>query len=137
MTGKVPDSGNHFEDIVEIMKILRSPDGCPWDMKQTVKSAVRDLLSEADEVREALEKDDMENLREELGDLLWGIIFTANVAREKDLFSIDDILRDTREKIVRRHPHVFGDKPADSPEDAQRLFKEAKESEKNGRIHKG
>jgi uncharacterized protein YabN with tetrapyrrole methylase and pyrophosphatase domain len=137
MAKEIPETGDVFKDIVEIMKALRSPGGCPWDLKQTVESAVEDLLGEADEVKQALEKGDMENLREELGDLLWCIVFTANVAREKDLFDIEDILRDTKEKIIRRHPHVFGDTPAESPEHASRLFQEAKEKEKNGRIHKG
>ena len=126
-----PDSGNSFADILDIIRILRSPGGCPWDMKQTIETAVEDLLSEADEVREALDKDDMKNLREELGDLLWAIVFTANIAREKHLFDIDDILREAKAKMVRRHPHVFGDARAGSPEDAMGHFQDAKKREKH------
>jgi uncharacterized protein YabN with tetrapyrrole methylase and pyrophosphatase domain len=137
MAGKVPpNSGNPFADIVDIMKILRSPGGCPWDMKQTLDTAVEDLLGEAEEVREAIEKGDMDNLREELGDLLWSILFTANIAREKHLFDIGDILREARAKIIRRHPHVFGDASADSPDEAMWHFQEAKKREKDA-IHKG
>ena len=128
----VPDTGNIFNDIVEMMRILRSPGGCPWDIKQTLESAVKDLLGEADELREALEKGDIDNLREELGDVLWGIIFTANIARERDIFTIEDVLRDVKDKIARRHPHVFGDAVAESPEEAMMLFTRAKEMEKNG-----
>jgi len=132
MTGREPpDSGNSFADIVNIIRTLRSPGGCPWDMKQTIETAVEDLLSEAGEVREALEKDDMENLREELGDLLWAIVFTANISREKHLFDIEDILRDARAKMIRRHPHVFGDARAGSPEEAMWHFQDAKEREKH------
>lgn len=119
MAGKdIPDTGDVFQDVVELMKTLRSPGGCPWDMKQTLETAVEDLLGEADEVREAIEKGDTENLREELGDLLWAIVFTANVAREKDLFDIEGILKGTKKKIIGRHPHVFGESDAESPEDA-------------------
>ena len=132
MAGKTPpDSGNSFADIVDIMKTLRSPDGCPWDISQTLDSAVEDLLGEAEEVREAMNKGDMENLREELGDLLWSIVFTANIAREKHLFDIGDILRETRDKIIRRHPHVFGDARAESPEEAMGHFQDAKKREKH------
>ena len=128
-------AGSAFDEIVELMERLRSPGGCPWDMKQTLETAVDDLMGEADEVREAMEKGDMENLKEELGDLLWTIVFTANIAREKHLFGIVDILTDTRDKIIRRHPHVFGDAKAESPGDARRHFREAKEKEIHG-IHK-
>jgi uncharacterized protein YabN with tetrapyrrole methylase and pyrophosphatase domain len=135
MTGgkSIPDTGDCFRDMVETIRILRSPGGCPWDMKQNLEAAVENLLSEADEVREAMEKGNMENLKEELGDLLWGILFAANVARENDLFDIDCILKYTMEKIIRRHPHVFGGADARSPEQASRLFKEVKEMEKNAK----
>jgi uncharacterized protein YabN with tetrapyrrole methylase and pyrophosphatase domain len=126
---QAPQTGDHFRDIIEIMKTLRAPDGCPWDAKQTLESAIEDLLSEAEEVREAIKKGDTENLREELGDLLWGIVFTANIAKENNLFDIQDILRETREKIIRRHPHVFGKAKAVTPEDAMRLFQSCKASE--------
>ncbi len=137
MSGKEPpNSGNPFTDTIGIVKMLRSPGGCPWDMKQTIESAVGDLLDEADEVREALEMGDMKNLREELGDLFWSIAFTANIARERNLFDMDDILKEVNNKMIRRHPHVFGDAVANSPDDAMRYFQEAKEREKN-EIHKG
>ena len=131
MARDIPETGNAFGDMIETVRILRSPGGCPWDMKQTLETGVKDLLGEADEVRKAMEKNDTENLKEELGDLLWTILFTANIAREKDLFDIDGILKDTKEKMIRRHPHVFGGEEAESPKHAMELFKKAKEMEKN------
>lgn len=130
-TREPPISGNPLADVLDIVRALRSPGGCPWDMEQGLGSAVEDLMGEAEEVREALEKGDMESLMEELGDLLWSILFTTNIAREKNLFDIDDILRETRNKMIRRHPHVFGDARAESPEDARRLFIKMKENEKH------
>ena len=129
---EVPRTGNGFSDVVELVKVLRSPEGCPWDREQTLESAVKDLLGEADEVREAMEKGDVTNLQEELGDLLWGIVLASNIAREKDMFSIDDILKDTKDKMVRRHPHVFGDEEAGSPEHAMEMYLKAKEMERDG-----
>lgn len=133
MAREVPGTGDIFRDMVEIVRVLRQPGGCPWDIRQTLETGLKDLLSESEEVREAFEKGDMENLKEELGDLIWAIVFTANIAREKDLFSIDDILKDAKEKMVRRHPHVFGEEKAESPEHAMEIFQKIKENEKDGK----
>jgi uncharacterized protein YabN with tetrapyrrole methylase and pyrophosphatase domain len=117
-----------FEEIVKLVRKLRKE--CPWDRQQTIKTLKEDLLSEADEVRKAIENEDYKNLKEELGDLLWSIVLIGVVAEEKGLFSINDSLKEVKEKIVRRHPHVFGNLKAKTPEDAIRFFKEAKMKEK-------
>jgi tetrapyrrole methylase family protein / MazG family protein len=127
---KVPETGDSFRDIVEMVRLLREPGGCPWDMRQDLESGVKELLDEAEEVGEAIAKGDTGNLCEELGDLIWSIVFTANIARENDLFGIEDILKQAKEKMVRRHPHVFGNVEAKSAEHAMELFQEAKRKEK-------
>jgi XTP/dITP diphosphohydrolase len=94
---------------VEVMDRLRSPGGCPWDAAQTHRSLARYLLEETYEVLEAIETDDIALLREELGDLLLQVLFHARLTEERaDPFGIDDIATDLADKLVRRHPHVFG-----------------------------
>jgi XTP/dITP diphosphohydrolase len=101
---------------VEVMDQLRSPGGCPWDAAQTHASLTKYLLEEAYEVLEAIETDDIELLREELGDLLLQVLFHSRIAEERtsDAFSIEDVAADLVDKLVRRHPHVFGDAVLDS-----------------------
>ena len=101
-----------FEDLIELMNKLRSPDGCPWDREQTYATLAPMLLEEAYEAFEAVEeaREGRPNeLRDELGDLLFQIVFYAQVAKERGEFSIDDVTSAIHEKMVRRHPHVFGD----------------------------
>jgi MazG family protein len=102
----------NFEDLIELMQKLRSPDGCPWDREQTYATLAPMLLEEAYEAFEAVEeaRDGQPNeLRDELGDLLFQIVFYAQVAKEQGDFSINDVTNAIHEKMVRRHPHVFGD----------------------------
>ncbi len=102
----------NFQDLVKLMEKLRSPDGCPWDREQTYTTLAPMLLEEAYEAFEAVEaarEGNPEELRDELGDLLFQIVFYAQVAREKGEFSIDDVTEAIHSKMVRRHPHVFGD----------------------------
>jgi MazG family protein len=102
----------NFTDLVALMSRLRSPEGCPWDREQTYATLAPMLLEEAYEAFEAVEKareGRPENLREELGDLLFQIVFYAQVARERGEFTIDDVTDAIHSKMVRRHPHVFGD----------------------------
>ncbi len=120
----------YFEELVNIQKRLRKE--CPWDKEQDFDSLKSTIISEADEVVEAIEKKDYENLKEELGDLLHNIIFISNVAEEKDLFMIKDVLEGIKAKLIRRHPHVFGEEKALTPEDSVRIWKKIKEAEKNG-----
>lgn len=107
-----------FEQLVELVAYLRSDEGCPWDREQTMSSMVECLREETREVVEAVEAGDMENLREELGDLILQGVFYAQLAREEDLFDIEGVIRDLNAKLVRRHPHVFGEAVADNPREA-------------------
>ena len=98
-----------FDGLIAIMKRLRGPGGCPWDAEQTHQSLTRYLLEETYEVIEAIESDSPDHLREELGDLLLQPVFHAAIAEEAGTFTINDIIQTLCEKLVRRHPHVFGD----------------------------
>ncbi len=105
-----------FNDLVSIMKILRSPEGCPWDREQTHQSIRRDLLEETYELIEGIDKDDAEMIREELGDVLLQVVFHSEIA---DGFDISDVCNDICTKLIIRHPHVFGDVVA---EDAEKVL---------------
>ena len=97
-----------FENLQEIMTKLRSEDGCSWDREQTHGSMKRYLVEECAEVLEAIDKEDPDNLCEELGDLLYQIMIHAEIEREKGTFTIEDVIDDICWKMVKRHPHVFG-----------------------------
>ncbi|MBN1693220.1 MAG: nucleoside triphosphate pyrophosphohydrolase [Dehalococcoidales bacterium] len=105
-----PDNLHKFDTFVDIIARLRAPDGCPWDKEQTHQSLRENLLSEAYEVLEALDEADSAKLREELGDLLLQIVLHAQIAKDDGEFEIDDVIKGISEKIVRRHPHIFGNK---------------------------
>jgi MazG family protein len=102
-------TGKAFEELVRIMERLRAPGGCPWDREQTHESIKPYVIEEAYEVAEAIETGDPEELRGELGDLLLQVVFHAEMAREANTFDIDAVIRGVSEKLMRRHPHVFGD----------------------------
>ncbi len=100
----------HLDRLMRIMARLRDPDGgCPWDVEQTFATIAPHTIEEAYEVAEAIEHGDMGALRDELGDLLLQVVFHAQIAREEGRFDFDDVARAVSEKLVRRHPHVFGD----------------------------
>src|SRR6188472_1225851 len=105
----MPTPGERFDELVRIMATLRGPQGCPWDREQTLASLRPFLLEETYEALEALDRGDLESLREELGDLLFEIVFLARIAEEGGHFSAGDAAADVGAKLVRRHPHVFGD----------------------------
>jgi MazG family protein len=105
------DAGDRLDDLVRIMATLRSPGGCPWDREQTLRSLRPFLLEETYEALAALDHGDMAGLREELGDLLFEIVFLARIAEEGGHFTLADAAADVGAKLVRRHPHVFGDEP--------------------------
>jgi ATP diphosphatase len=100
-------TGETFEKLVDVMRTLRSPDGCPWDRDQTLDSLTHFVLEEAHEVVDAIERADMDALREEIGDHIFEGVFLAQIAAEGGLFTIDESLRTVVEKLLRRHPHVF------------------------------
>ena len=123
----------HFYDLVELMDRLRSAGGCPWDREQTYATLAPMLLEEAYEAFDALEEARQgrpDDLREELGDLLFQIIFFARVARERGEFTIDDVINQVHEKMVRRHPHVFGETTAGDSAEVLRNWEAIKAEEK-------
>lgn len=131
---KLPE--NEFKKLVELVEHLRGEEGCPWDREQTIESLKDDVLSESDELRDAIDNNDHENMREEIGDLIWGLVLMSKVAEEDGLFGLDDVIKEVNEKIVRRHPHVFGDVSADTVEDATKAFNDAKMMEKSNKKSK-
>jgi len=96
-----------LNDLIEILRKLRSPDGCEWDKKQTSSSLLPYLLEETYELIEAIENKDYINIKEELGDLLLHVIFQAELYKEKKIFSLDDVIKTISNKLIRRHPQVF------------------------------
>ena len=103
-----------FNDLVEIVKILRAPGGCPWDMAQTHKSIRSNFIEETYEAVEAIDTDNKELLKEELGDVLLQVALHAEMEREQGSFDMDDICDAICKKLIIRHPHVFGDKAAEN-----------------------
>ena len=120
----------NYDDLLEIIRVLRSPEGCPWDQVQTHQSIRRGLLEEAYEAAEGIDRDDADLLREELGDVLLQVVLYSQIAKEAGAFTIDDVIDGISKKMVRRHPHVFGDIEVNSPEEALALWKEIKLQEK-------
>lgn len=119
-----------MNDLLEIMRLLRSPDGCPWDREQTHRSLRTNLVEEAYEAVEAIDRDDADGLREELGDVLLQVVLHACIAEEESAFSYGDVVDGLARKLVERHPHVFGDVVADSAEGALDSWNDAKRREK-------
>jgi MazG family protein len=128
-------SSINFARLCDIVAKLRSPDGCPWDREQTNASLVPPLLEEAYEVAGAVYAQDDANLREELGDLLLLIVMHAQIAAEEKRFAIDEIAREISEKLIRRHPHVFGKSEARGSEAVVRQWEAIKRDEKKNDAH--
>lgn len=122
-----------FSDLTEIINILRSPGGCPWDIKQTHESLKECLVEESGEVISAIDSHDDENLCEELGDLLLQVVMHAQIAAEENRFTMDDVIQGVAAKMIRRHPHVFGDVKAETQEESLALWQEIKRKEKEGK----
>ncbi|OED42542.1 nucleoside triphosphate pyrophosphohydrolase [Chromatiales bacterium (ex Bugula neritina AB1)] len=117
--------------LLEIMKKLRDPKaGCPWDIKQTFESIAPYTIEEAYEVADAIEQNDMQALREELGDLLLQVVFHAQMASDEGLFDFEDVVKSINEKMVRRHPHVFGDTEFASEAEQKANWEELKQQER-------
>jgi MazG family protein len=123
-------SGSLFDELVAIMARLRAPDGCPWDQEQTLEDLGRYIREEADEVVEAIAEGRAAAVREELGDLLFNLIHAARIAEEAGQFTISDVIEGARDKIVRRHPHVFGDAEARTKEEVLEHWNRIKAEEK-------
>jgi tetrapyrrole methylase family protein/MazG family protein len=122
-----------FEKLVEIMDRLREPGGCPWDREQTYETLRSYLLEECYEVADAIDRRDMDDLREELGDLLFQIVFLSRIAKEEGRFNSEDVVRGIAEKMIRRHPHVFSNVSAETSEEVLRNWEEIKRQEKEGK----
>lgn len=119
-----------FEELVRITETLRSDHGCPWDREQTHESLKACLREESGEVLDAIDNQDMENLCEELGDLLYQVVMHSQIAREHGAFAIEDVVDGICEKMIRRHPHVFGNATVNSPEEGLALWNAIKSEEK-------
>ena len=120
-----------INELKEIVDVLRSPVGCEWDRAQDFNSMKECLENESQEVLDAIDKKDYQNLKEELGDVLLQVVMNAQIAKEQGLFDFDDVVQVVCEKLIRRHPHVFGDEPRPTtPEESLKLWRKVKEIEK-------
>jgi tetrapyrrole methylase family protein/MazG family protein len=130
-TGPVPArrGGDRLLDLVRVVARLRAPDGCPWDRAQTHRSLRRHLLDEAYELIDAIEDGDPSRLKDELGDVLLQAVFHAQMASDEGTFDIDDVAELTVEKLIRRHPHVFAEVEADTPEEVYANWERIKAAE--------
>ncbi|MXX14154.1 MAG: MazG family protein, partial [Gemmatimonadetes bacterium] len=121
---------SNLEQLINIMAQLRGPAGCPWDKEQTHQSLKPYLIEEAYELLEAIDCNDDGEIKEELGDLLLQVVFHAQIASEENRFTIDDVAEAIADKLIRRHPHVFGDTQADTPDEVIKNWEAIKAEEK-------
>ncbi len=130
---KIKDNREFFylEDLVDVVRILRSPSGCPWDKKQTHQTLTKNLIEESYEVVDAINEDDLFALEEALGDLLLQVVFHASIASDNGYFNINDVIAGIHNKMIRRHPHVFGDIDASDVDEVKKNWEEIKSKEKN------
>jgi MazG family protein len=126
-------TGLRFQRLVEIMARLRAPGGCPWDREQSFDSIKKYTLEETYEVLDAIDRRNWSDLRDELGDFMLQAVFYAQMAAEEDLFAIGDALDAINQKLIRRHPHVFGEQSAENAGDVLRIWGEVKAAEKKDR----
>ena len=120
---------NEFDKLIDIVKKLRAPDGCPWDRKQTLYSLKDALIEETCELIDALDNKDIENIKEELGDVLLHVVFHSQTACEDGLFNIEDVTCGINEKLIRRHPHVFKNEHYETAEQVKERWDEIKKEE--------
>ena len=122
-----------FDTFVRTIATLRGPDGCPWNRAQTHESLEEYLIEEAYEAADAIESGDPDHIREELGDVLLQVVLQSQVAADAGHFTIDDVCATINEKMIRRHPHVFGDANAQNANEVADLWEQVKLSEKAGK----
>lgn len=120
---------NEFDKLIDIVKKLRAPDDCPWDRKQTLYSLKDALIEETCELIDALDNKDIENIKEELGDVLLHVVFHSQTACEDGLFNIEDVICGINEKLIRRHPHVFKNEHYETAEQVKERWDEIKKEE--------
>lgn len=123
-----------IDDLIETVARLRGPGGCPWDIEQTHQSLCDCLVEECAELLETIDRADFEHMREELGDLLLQVVMHAQMAAEEYRFTFDEVARDINDKLIRRHPHVFGDMSLDSSEAVLSQWEKIKATEKKNGV---
>lgn len=124
----------NLEELIAVIAKLRAPDGCPWDREQTHSSLRPNMIEEAYEAVDAIDDNDMTHLREELGDVLLQVLLHSQIASENGEFTIDDVAKELKDKLIHRHPHVFGDAKINSAEDVKTAWDKLKAEEKTERI---
>lgn len=124
------DASAELQHLVQTIWRLRQPDGCPWDREQTHRSIGKNMIEEAYEALDCIEADDAAHLREELGDVLMQVVLHAQIAADAGEFTLADVARDIDAKLIRRHPHVFGDADAESSDEVLKIWDEVKLAEK-------
>ncbi len=122
--------GAEFTRLIEIMRRLRAPDGCPWDREQTHESLRPYLIEETYEVLDSIDRKHFDELKKELGDLVLQIVFHSQLAAEENLFTVTDVLRAINDKLIRRHPHVFGEQKLDTAKEVLHEWEKIKLAEK-------
>lgn len=130
-TSCAPLAGETFAAFVDTIAALRAPNGCPWDREQTHESIARNMIEEAYEAVDAIEQHDAAHLREELGDVLLQVVLQSQIAADAGEFTVADVCRDVNAKMIRRHPHVFGEAAAGSAEDVLSIWDNIKLAEKS------
>ncbi|WP_286831433.1 MULTISPECIES: nucleoside triphosphate pyrophosphohydrolase [Kordiimonas] len=141
MSSNASNAAYSVDDLLEIMRKLRDPDGgCPWDLEQSFETIVPHTIEEAYEVDEAIRHHDMESLKDELGDLMFQVVFHAQMAMEAGHFAFDDVINAISDKMVRRHPHVFGDASIETADaqtaawETQKAKERQKKADEQGKI---
>ena len=133
MENKINKTGASFRSITKLIETLRAENGCPWDKKQTPRSIILYLIEEAYELMDAIHSGNHQDICEELGDVLFLVLFLATMFQDSGSFTTQDLIRLNVEKMTRRHPHVFGDATADTPEEVKHRWSQIKSEEKKGR----
>lgn len=132
-TSTLSDAREEMQSLVETIWRLRQPDGCPWDRKQTHESIGKNMIEEAYEALDCIEAGDEAHLREELGDVLMQVVLHAQIAADAGAFTMADVARDINDKLIRRHPHVFGECSADSADEVLAIWDSVKLAEKGAK----
>lgn len=125
---------NSLNELVTIIKTLRSDKGCPWDRKQTATSLVKYIKEETTELLEAIDANDTDILCEELGDVLYLIVLLAEIHSEQQIFTLKDSVKSISDKLIRRHPHVFGNETVENEQQLKELWEKIKAEEKQNKI---
>lgn len=123
----------NLEELIDVVAKLRAPDGCPWDKEQTHTSLRPNMLEEAYEAVDAIDENDMAHLREELGDVLLQVLLHSQIASESNEFTLDDVAKELKEKLIHRHPHVFGTAKINNADDVLKTWDKLKSEEKTER----